>query len=102
LFDAIYIPGGDASVETLLRQPEAAEFVREAYKHCKAIAASDAGAQLLGSALGVQFTDDASKKSVMSSLGVVTSRGASVNSLAKAFIEAIARHRHWERENSEE
>jgi hypothetical protein len=39
LFDAAYIPGGDASVATLTGQPEASEFVSEAYKHFKAIAA---------------------------------------------------------------
>jgi catalase len=103
LFDAVYVPGGDASVEALMRQREAHEFVSEAYKHCKAIAASDAGTQLLESALGLAVGDtEASGKPVMSSQGVVTSRDASLDSLATAFIQAIARHRHWERENSEQ
>src|SRR3984957_1256782 len=37
-FDAIYIPGGKASIETLAGIPDALRFVDEAYKHGKAIA----------------------------------------------------------------
>lgn len=51
LFDAVYVPGGDASLEALMQQAEASEFVNEAFKHCKAIAANGAGIELLASAL---------------------------------------------------
>ena len=39
LFDAVYVPGGKQSVETLGGEPDAFQFVNEAFKHCKAIAA---------------------------------------------------------------
>ena len=39
LFDAVYVPGG-ARAEVLCRNADAVRFVKEAYKHRKAIAAS--------------------------------------------------------------
>jgi catalase len=103
LFDAVYIPGGDASVSALKGQPEASEFVSEAYKHCKAIAASGAGVGLLATAITGKFTEkEASGKQVAADGGVVSSRDAAVGDVAKTFITAIARHRHWERENSKQ
>ena len=50
LFDAVYVPGGDKSTEALAAEASAVLFVREAYKHCKAIAASGAGVGLLAAA----------------------------------------------------
>ena len=50
LFDAVYVPGGDKSAEALAAEAAAVLFVREAYKHCKAIAASGAGVGLLKAA----------------------------------------------------
>ena len=47
LFDAVYVPGGEASVAALKNEAEAANFLSEAYKHCKTIAASGAGVELL-------------------------------------------------------
>ena len=47
LFDAIYIPGGEQSVGILKGDAKALIFVNEAYLHCKTIAATDAGVQLL-------------------------------------------------------
>jgi catalase len=103
LFDAVYIPGGNASVKTLLSQPEAHEFVYEAYKHCKAIAASGAGVEFLAESLGGRFRGtEASGKEVAAYEGVVSSRDASIGNVARAFIQAIAQHRHWERENSKQ
>ncbi|MGI9068983.1 MAG: catalase [Pyrinomonadaceae bacterium] len=101
LFDAIYIPGGDASVAALTAQPEASEFVTEAYKHCKPIAASGAGVEFLASALPGKLSEtDASGNEAVENEGVVSSRDAAIGDVATAFISAIAQHRHWERENS--
>jgi catalase len=99
LFDAVYVPGGDASVAALMQQPEAHEFVSEAYKHCKALAATGAGTGLLARALAGQIDPEAEGKQVEVNKGVVVSRDATNPKVAVAFIEAIARHRHWEREN---
>nr|MDQ2938549.1 catalase [Acidobacteriota bacterium] len=57
LFDAVYIPGGDASVKAIQQQVEASEFVNEAYKHCKAIAASGSGVGFVARSLGEKFSE---------------------------------------------
>ncbi len=99
LFDAVYVPGGDASVAALKAEPEASNFVEEAYKHCKAIAATGAGVGLLARWLGEKFTEgDSTGNLVAENQGVVTSRGPAANNFASAFIKAVAQHRHWERE----
>jgi catalase len=103
LFDAVYIPGGEASVEALTGQAEASEFVSEAYKHCKAIAASGAGVRLLATAISGNFSEkEESGNQVAADRGVVSSRDAAVSDVARTFITAIAQHRHWERENSKQ
>jgi catalase len=99
LFDAVYVPGGEASVEALKAEAEAGEFLREAHKHCKAIAANGAGVGFLATSLGGQFSENASaEKQVEINEGVVTSRNGTTRNVAKAFIEAVAQDRHWERE----
>jgi catalase len=97
LFDAVYVPGGDASVASLKAEPEAANFLNEAYKHCKTISASGSGLQLLESAGVVTQTSSETGKTV-SSPGILTSRDAYSRDFSTDFISAIARHRHWERE----
>src|SRR5689334_2716101 len=58
LFDAVYVPDGEVSVSALQAEPEAANFLREAYQHCKTIAAHGAGVQLLENAgLGESKSD---------------------------------------------
>jgi catalase len=100
LFDAVYIPGGDASAAALKGEPEAINFVNEAYKHCKTIAASGAGVELLESAGLVTQTSGEVAKSDPQKVhpGIVISHEASFRKLGDDFIKGIARHRHWERE----
>jgi catalase len=103
LFDAVYIPGGDASVEALTSLADAVEFVSEAYKHCKAIAASGAGVGFVARSLGEKFSEaNTTGKLVATDEGVVTSRGPVTANFTAAVIQEIAEHRHWERENSEQ
>ncbi len=94
LFDAVYVPAGDASVAALLNEPEAANFIAEAYKHCKTIAAGGAGVDLLASA-GVVNGD---AEEPVDQPGIIASRDAGFQNVAVEFVNAIARHRHWERE----
>lgn len=100
LFDAVFIPGGDASVEALKQEPEAGEFVNEAHKHCKAIAATGSGVGLLARWLADKFTEsNTTGKLIANDAGVVTSRGAVTPNFASEFVKSIAAHRHWERES---
>ena len=103
LFDAVYIPGGDASVETLKQEADASEFVNEAYKHCKPIAASGPGVGFLAKSLGEKFSEsNTTGKLVAAAEGVVTSRGPVTPNFTTEFIQAIAQHRYWERKKSEQ
>jgi glutamine amidotransferase PdxT len=45
--DAVYLPGGDAVLKSLANDTKAIEFIEEAYKHWKAIAATGSGVELL-------------------------------------------------------
>ena len=82
MYDAVYIPGGKDSVNTLLGDYESRHFVREAYNHGKALAADEEGAEIL-KAVGIT-----------SAPGVILGQKGSD---ADSFIEAISKHRHWNR-----
>jgi len=97
LFDAVYVPGGDAAIAALKNEASAIEFLQEALKHYKPIAATGAGIQLLdasgvnGAKAHPEAGPDADPRA-----GVVQSKVADRAS-ADAFIAAIAQHRHWNR-----
>ena len=88
LYDAVFVPGGERSVAALLDEPRAVRFVEEAFGHAKAIGVSGEGRKLLGAA-GIE-TGAAGWPA-----GVVAE---AAKAGAKNFIDAIAAHRHWERE----
>lgn len=92
LFDAVYIPGGAQSVAALKTFPDARAFIKEAYMHCKAIAAEGEGTELVEAALGGdKLPQDA---------GLLYGRDDKTDKTAKDFIKAIALHRFWEREQA--
>jgi catalase len=89
LFDAVYIPGGAASADALSGEADAYEFVNEAFRHCKAIAATGAGVDFLNITFAGKAENDKA---------VITGSGAA--GAAKDFIKAIAEHRNWARETA--
>lgn len=96
LYDAVYIPAGTNSVSTLLGEPNAIHFVNEAFKHCKAIAADLHAIQVLEATyFAKKLPKDLSDETVLKQGIVVHSEP---EKLAKQFIDAIAKHRFWERE----
>ncbi len=105
LFDAVYVPGGEKSVEMLKGEGKALHFIQEAYKHCKAIAATGAGIELLrASYLGREVfpTSNTGGNQLETDEGVIIGRDARVDDVAAEFIKAIAQHRHWNREMKDE
>lgn len=107
LFDALYLPGGEASVEILKGDAKALVFVQEAFLHCKTIAATDAGVQLLLAAHpGKDKRSPSHAESVIedpntllaSDPGIIVGRSAKITHIADKFIKAMAHHRHWDRE----
>lgn len=105
MFDAIYIPGGKQSVEMLKMEGDVIEFINDAFKHYKAIAATGDAVDLLLMAPLIKDTalaDSQSNGHLKSEMGVVMSRNASdINTVAQEFIQAIAKHRHWTRTQKE-
>ncbi|AUX42530.1 hydroperoxidase II [Sorangium cellulosum] len=108
LFDAVFVPGGRASVDALSVMGDAVHFVNEAFKHCKAIGATSEGVDLLSSSLlqgvavaGAQAPGPPQGAApLLSDKGVVTSRDpAALAAFSDELLRAIARHRHWERED---
>lgn len=86
MFDAVIVPDGKEAVKVLLRDGNARYHLCQAYKHLKALALIGEAKELLGvCALPVGKEDK----------GVLTGSGQSV---LKGFIDAMKRHRIWERE----
>jgi catalase len=91
LYDAVYLPGGAASIRALKEEADAIHFINQAYKHCKAIAVDPEAAELIGkSNIGELLREQGALP------GLVFSPGK--GGVAGAFIKAIAQHRFWERE----
>lgn len=96
MYDAVLIPCGKESVERMKNMGDALHFVKEAYKHCKPIAALGEGVELLKAAdlPGIMFPENA-----VPDEGIVLSNdGDGGGDVAKKFRDAIAMHRFWDRE----
>ena len=93
LFDALVLPDGQAAVEALARDGHTMEFIKDQYRHCKTILVLGASKALLDKA-GV------SDKLVSGEgdPGLIIAAPGDASNAIKAFIEAIALHRHVGRE----
>jgi catalase len=80
LFDAVVIPDGEEAAERFALLGQALEFIKDQYRHCKPILMLGAG------------------RNVVEGAGVfVTKEDWALTSAAKPFIDAVARHRNWDR-----
>ncbi len=95
LFDATYIPGGAQSVATLKGNARAILFVNETFKHCKAIAATRDGVEVLR-ASAIKLDDDLVKNDP----AMFFDGKSDAKKVSAKFIQAIAQHRNWEREKT--
>jgi len=86
-YDAVFVPGGAASVAVLKKDGDSLHFVQEAYRHCKAIGVTQEATELL----------EAGGLSTTAPGIVVGTKGAKHHSFPSTFIESIAQHRHWNR-----
>ncbi|MEJ8800421.1 catalase [Pontibacter sp. H249] len=100
MYDAIYIPDGKGSIEALMKEGDALHFINEAFKHHKSIATSGNGIMLLQkTSIGGFVFADPTSRDVKEHKGVVTAgNDADADEFATKFIEAIKKHRHWNRE----
>jgi len=110
LFDAVYVPGGAQSALTMRESGRAIHWVREAFQHCKAIAASGEGVDFIQNACqlpGIQLALKPSDTSPVVDKGVVTVGKFEASNELKAkfggndfvslFATEISKHRCWAR-----
>ncbi|WP_108668755.1 catalase [Peribacillus acanthi] len=92
LYDALYVAGGQDSINKLTQEKKVKAFLEDAFNHYKTIGLSKEGEALLSKV-------DPLRKDIALQPGVITeSTLQSSNSFNDAFIEAISLHRHWSRE----
>jgi catalase len=93
LYDALVVPSGREAVKTLGNLGQAAEFVKEQYRHCKPILVLGAGQDLVENA-GVPLTLSNGDPDP----GLLQFPDHQVESALEQFITAIAKHRHFARQ----
>ena len=91
LFDGIVVPDGERAIELLAADGRALEYVKDQYRHCKPMLVLGAGTTLLGKA-GIPSTLPSGQPDP----GVVI--GESQRAAADTFMNALAQHRHFDRE----
>jgi catalase len=104
LFDALYLPG-DAHVNALLDERDAIEWVQESFRHCKPIAASGRGLELLRRCPGALDSGAAHAKHATNgnggdspiAAGLVLTQDSASPAFVTSFVEALASHRFWNR-----
>jgi catalase len=93
VYDAVAVPGGDEAVRVLSTVGHAQEFIKDAYRHCKPILALGAGATLLDACGASDNTGDGEPDP-----GILSFEEGEAAEALRAFIAAIAKHRHFQRE----
>ncbi len=92
LYDAVVLPAGKDAVRALRNDGRTLEFVKDQYRHCKPLLAIGEGADLL-QACGVPLTLPNGDPDPGLVVTPADGRG-----YVDAFVQAIAKHRHFERE----
>jgi catalase len=93
LYDALVLPDGQEGIAALVQSGHAMEFVKDQYRHCKPILVLGAAKALLVKAGIPEHLPSGEADSGLLYFDV-KKNGAAVT----AFVEAITRHRHYERE----
>lgn len=93
LFDAVFVANG-AEARSWENEADAVDFVRDAFKHCKAVGATGEAVALLEAAsIPVGGVDEADPADDATVIGRRVTRA-----LVDSFIAAMAGHRLWTRE----
>jgi catalase len=92
LFDALVVAHGPGVVEALAQDARTLEYIKDQYRHCKTLLVLGESRALLDMAgIDTHLPDGSADP------GIVLSEGASAQAI-EAFIEAMAKHRHPQRE----
>jgi catalase len=92
LFDALVVPDG-AAADVLVKLGQAIEFLKDQYRHCKPILLLGRAAELVKKA-GIPSALPSGKPDP----GVLHYNAGEIETAIPAFVEAITKHRHFERE----
>ena len=92
LFDAIIVPDGAEAAATLASLGQALEFVKDQYRHGKAILAVGAGEELLSKA-GIPAGRDSE-----ADFALIRSAAQKSREGLERFIAAVGKHRNWDRQ----
>ncbi|APW39112.1 catalase HPII [Rhodoferax koreense] len=93
LFDALVLPDGEQAVAALAKDGHTMEFIKDQYRHGKTILALGASSALLQKAEVSDKLPDGSADA-----GVIIALAEDAETAARAFISAVALHRHPQRE----
>jgi catalase len=104
LYDAVYLPGGQKSVDALKREGDVRHFINEAYRHGKPIAATGEGVDLLQATdVPIPPEDGRQPAGTAPDDGVIALRqAADLATAAQQFIAAIGQHRFYTRAQKEQ
>jgi len=93
VFDAVVLPSGKNAIEALAKSGQAMEFIKLQYRHCKPILALKGASTLLaGAGIAPRLPDGSADP------GMLVVDGQDDATVTDAFVRAIARHRHFERQ----
>jgi catalase len=93
VWDAMVVPGGDEAVSALADSGHAKEFLKDQYRHCKPILLLGAAATLLeATGIPAELPDGEADP------GLLQYADDQTDAAVAAFIAALVKHRHFERE----
>lgn len=93
LFDGLVLPDGEAAIETLAANGHTDEFIKDQYRHCKTLLAFGASQALLAEAKVEEMLPTGEPDP-----GILLADAADAEQAAQRFIQALALHRHPQRE----
>lgn len=111
MVDAVFVPGGKESIDTLKKNGRALHWVREAFGHLKTVGGTGEAVELLHAAFQLPGVQLASGAEAVESYGVVTLGKVEPDSFGESFtivkegagfvgkfLYSISQHRNWDRE----
>jgi len=101
LWDAVVLPDGEAAATRLAAVGHAVEFVRDQYRHCKPILLYETSAALTTKAgISPSLPDGAPDPGVVQGASApAKGQKVAADNGVGAFIQALSKHRHFERED---
>jgi catalase len=111
MVDAVFVPGGRESIDTLKKNGRAIHWVREAFGHLKTVGGTGEAVELLQAAFQLPGVQLASGAETVESYGVVTLGKVEPDGFGESltiakegagfvgkFLYSISQHRNWDRE----